>query len=99
MCCLSNSRKRNNKAQKRREQKAYYFHSSKIQTNYYWRHYYQNTEGVIFVVDSNDLERIDAARKELEQMLAEDSLKDACVLVFANKQDLPNLSSFKIKAS
>jgi|TARA_A100001015_G_C14668657_1_gene585969 ADP-ribosylation factor protein 1 len=55
-----------------------------------WRHYYQNTEGVIFVVDSNDLERIDAARKELEQMLAEDSLKDACVLVFANKQDLPN---------
>ena len=55
-----------------------------------WRHYYQNTEGVIFVVDSNDLERVDAARKELEQMLAEDSLKDACVLVFANKQDLPN---------
>ncbi len=55
-----------------------------------WRHYYQNTEGVIFVVDSNDLDRIDAARKELEQMLAEDSLKDACLLVFANKQDLPN---------
>ena len=55
-----------------------------------WRHYYQNTEGVIFVVDSNDLDRVDAARKELEQMLAEDSLKDACVLVFANKQDLPN---------
>lgn len=24
-----------------------------------WRHYYQNTQGLIFVVDSNDRERID----------------------------------------
>jgi len=24
-----------------------------------WRHYYQNTQGIIFVVDSNDRERID----------------------------------------
>ena len=23
-----------------------------------WRHYYQNTQGVIFVVDSNDRERV-----------------------------------------
>jgi len=25
-----------------------------------WRHYYQNTQGLIFVVDSNDRDRIDA---------------------------------------
>jgi ADP-ribosylation factor protein 1 len=54
-----------------------------------WRHYYENTEGVIFVVDSNDRDRIGAAKAELERMLAEDNLRDACVLVFANKQDLP----------
>ena len=27
-----------------------------------WRHYYQNTNGLIFVVDSNDKERIDAGK-------------------------------------
>ena len=30
-----------------------------------WRHYFQNTQGLIFVVDSNDRERIAEARDEL----------------------------------
>jgi len=55
-----------------------------------WRHYFQNTEGLIFVVDSNDRERAVEARDELHRMLAEDELRDAVLLVFANKQDLPN---------
>jgi len=55
-----------------------------------WRHYFQNTQGLIFVVDSNDRERINEAREELTRMLNEDELRDAVVLVFANKQDLPN---------
>ncbi|KAL7860729.1 hypothetical protein AOLI_G00170780 [Acnodon oligacanthus] len=55
-----------------------------------WRHYFQNTQGLIFVVDSNDRERINEAREELTRMLAEDELRDAVLLVFANKQDLPN---------
>jgi len=55
-----------------------------------WRHYFQNTQGLIFVVDSNDRERINEARDELHKMLNEDELRDAIVLVFANKQDLPN---------
>jgi len=55
-----------------------------------WRHYYQNTHGLIFVVDSNDRERIDQAKDELHRMLNEEELRDAVVLVFANKQDLPN---------
>jgi len=54
-----------------------------------WRHYFQNTDGLIFVVDSNDRERIAEARDELNRMLAEDELRDAVVLVFANRQDLP----------
>jgi len=45
---------------------------------------------LIFVVDSNDRERVNEAREELLRMLAEDELKDAILLVFANKQDLPN---------
>merc|ERR1712130_512782 len=55
-----------------------------------WRHYYQNTQGLIFVVDSNDRDRIPEANEELSKMLAEDELRDAILLVFANKQDLPN---------
>nr|XP_043870393.1 ADP-ribosylation factor 2-like [Solea senegalensis] len=46
--------------------------------------------GLIFVVDSNDRERVTEAREELARMLAEDELRDAVLLVFANKQDLPN---------
>uniref|UniRef100_A0A8I3N6G5 ADP ribosylation factor 1 n=1 Tax=Canis lupus familiaris TaxID=9615 RepID=A0A8I3N6G5_CANLF len=55
-----------------------------------WRHYFQNTQGLIFVVDSNDRERVNEAREELMRMLAEDELRDAVLLVFANKQDLRN---------
>ena len=92
-----------------------------------WRHYFQNTQGLIFVVDSNDRDRVGEARDELHRMLNEvgvflsssfpfpsqnicctsqldlpvkslphncwclqDELREAVLLVFANKQDLPN---------
>merc|ERR1712003_542454 len=55
-----------------------------------WRHYYQGTNGMIFVVDSNDRDRIEDAREELTKMMNEDEMRDATLLVFANKQDLPN---------
>ncbi|XP_053741481.1 ADP-ribosylation factor 4-like [Synchiropus splendidus] len=58
-----------------------------------WRHYFQNTQGLIFVVDSNDRERVQESADELAKMLSEDELKDAVLLVFANKQDLPNAMS------
>merc|ERR1712170_143725 len=58
-----------------------------------WRHYFQNTQGLIFVIDSNDRERIAEANEELKKMLSEDELRDAALLVFANKQDLPNAMS------
>uniref|UniRef100_A0A8C1K1Q8 ADP-ribosylation factor 4-like n=1 Tax=Cyprinus carpio TaxID=7962 RepID=A0A8C1K1Q8_CYPCA len=54
-----------------------------------WRHYYQNTKGLIFVVDSSDHDRIETAAEELKAMLAEDEMRDAVLLVLANKQDLP----------
>ena len=53
-----------------------------------FRHYYQNTKGLIFVVDSHDRDRIEEAAEELKKMLAEEELKDCCVLFMANKQDL-----------
>uniref|UniRef100_A0A9J7XYD8 Uncharacterized protein n=1 Tax=Cyprinus carpio carpio TaxID=630221 RepID=A0A9J7XYD8_CYPCA len=54
-----------------------------------WKYYYQYTEGLIFVVDSSDHDRIETAAEELKAMLAEDEMRDAVLLVLANKQDLP----------
>lgn len=54
-----------------------------------WRHYYHGTDGLIFVVDSSDTSRLDEARDELQNLLEQDELRDAVVLVYANKQDLP----------
>lgn len=58
-----------------------------------WRHYFRNTEGIIFVVDSNDRSRISEAREVLQRMLNEDEIRNAVLLVFANKQDLPEAMS------
>ncbi|CAM8940703.1 unnamed protein product [Rhodiola kirilowii] len=55
-----------------------------------WRHYFQNTQGLIFVVDNNDRDRVVEARDELHRMLTECDLRDAVLLVLANKHDLPN---------
>ena len=55
-----------------------------------WKHYYHNSNGLIFVVDCNDVDRIDKAREELDMLIEEDELRDAVFLIYANKQDLPN---------
>lgn len=56
----------------------------------YWRCYYPNTDAVIFVVDCTDVERLETARAELFALLEEDELKDAILLIMANKQDMKN---------
>jgi ADP-ribosylation factor-like protein 1 len=54
----------------------------------YWRCYYANTDAVIYVVDSADRERIGISGDELKAMLQEEELKNATLLVLANKQDI-----------
>ena len=55
-----------------------------------WRHYYENIQGLIFVIDSNDRDRVDDAKEEFQRIINEDKLKEVVFLVYANKQDLPN---------
>ncbi|KAM7538197.1 hypothetical protein Aperf_G00000070993 [Anoplocephala perfoliata] len=55
-----------------------------------WRHYFTGTQGLIFVVDSADRERIREAQIELHKIANDREMQDAIILVFANKQDLPN---------
>merc|ERR1719387_2376655 len=58
-----------------------------------WRHYYKNTDALIFVVDSADRDRLEEARGELAHLLDADELRAAPLLLFANKQDLPFATS------
>jgi len=58
-----------------------------------WKHYYHNTDALIYVVDSNDGERMRDAADELQKMLSQDELANTVLLVFANKQDLPQAMS------
>ncbi|KAJ3063316.1 Arf GTPase arl1 [Rhizoclosmatium sp. JEL0117] len=59
----------------------------------YWRCYYQNTDAVIYVIDSTDRERLGISKDELLSMLQEEELKTAKLLVLANKQDLAGAMS------
>jgi ADP-ribosylation factor protein 1 len=53
-----------------------------------WRHYYSNTQALIYVVDSNDRDRMGEAAEELQKILDNEELQDTVLLVFANKTDL-----------
>lgn len=58
-----------------------------------YRHYFANTQALIYVIDSNDRERVKSAGEELASMLREDELREAVLVVLANKQDLENAMS------
>lgn len=47
------------------------------------------TQGLVFVIDSSDRDRLDEARTELARIIQDREMKDALLLVFANKQDIP----------
>ncbi|XP_015444126.1 ADP-ribosylation factor-like protein 2 isoform X1 [Pteropus alecto] len=64
----------------------------------YWRNYFESTDGLIWVVDSADRQRMQDCQRELQSLLVEERLAGATLLVFANKQDLPGaLSSNAIR--
>jgi small GTP-binding protein len=52
------------------------------------RHYFQNTQALIFVVDSHDNARLEEATNELWRMLLEDELIHAPILIYLNKIDI-----------
>ena len=43
---------------------------------------------MIFVIDSNDKDRLNQVQEELNHVFKEDELKDCLVLILANKQDI-----------
>ena len=55
-----------------------------------WKHYYLNTDGLLYVIDSSDVERVREAAEELHGILEDDNMRNVPVVIIANKQDLPN---------
>ncbi|KAL1355619.1 ADP-ribosylation factor isoform X2 [Arachis duranensis] len=53
-----------------------------------WKHYFNNTDGLIYVVDSLDRERIGQAKQEFQAIINDPFMLNSVILVFANKQDL-----------
>ncbi|KAM4589917.1 ADP-ribosylation factor-like protein 14 [Fundulus diaphanus] len=62
----------------------------------HWKHHFSDTAGLMFVVDSWDVKRLDEARKELHRILRYHSLKGVPLVILANKQDLPGALSPEI---
>lgn len=73
------------------------------------KHYYKDTDCIIFVIDSTDRERMTGnvpnrihnnsivwtVKQELEEMLQEEQLKNKPMLILANKQDVDTAMQFE----
>jgi len=54
-----------------------------------WNEYFTSCDGIVFLVDSADQERIPEAREELHRLLMEEQISQVPVLILGNKIDLP----------
>ncbi|XP_028998165.1 ADP-ribosylation factor-like protein 13B isoform X2 [Betta splendens] len=52
-----------------------------------WKNYYSESHGVVFVVDSSDVQRIQETRETMAEVLQHPRISGKPVLVLANKQD------------
>lgn len=58
-----------------------------------WEHYCENTDGLMYVVDSTDKQRLEDSRRELKHILKNEHIKNVPIVLLANKQDVPGALS------
>ncbi|KAI0986413.1 hypothetical protein GJ496_006681 [Pomphorhynchus laevis] len=64
----------------------------------YWSNYFDETDGIVYVVDSTDVNRIGESKQVLNDILKGGQLLGACVIIMANKQDIDGaMENTKIK--
>lgn len=54
----------------------------------YWRNYFEQTDSLVYVIDSADRRRLDETGAQLNELLEEEKLAGIPLLILANKQDL-----------
>ncbi|KAJ5067543.1 adp ribosylation factor-related [Anaeramoeba ignava] len=55
-----------------------------------WRHYFNGTQCVIYVIDLHDRERLHESKLEFEKVQKDPEMKDVPFVFLCNKSDLPN---------
>ncbi len=61
-----------------------------------WPHYFEQTDGIAFVIDSSDMDRFCIVKEEIHTLISHKELVGKPFLFLANKQDLPNATSKEI---
>jgi len=61
----------------------------------YWRNFFEQTDGLIWVIDSSDQSRLQSCKVELHELLKQEKLAGASLLIFYNKSDIEGCMSLK----
>ncbi len=54
----------------------------------YWKYYYEKVDGIIYVLDINDKERLEESNEVIQVLLKEERLLNVPILFYGNKCDL-----------
>ena len=65
----------------------YYMHTVYMLYNLYYRDYFVQLDGIVFLVDAADSQRFEESRKELTGLLSSNDLKDVPIVILGNKID------------
>ena len=58
-----------------------------------WKHYFEGSAGVLFVIDSADPSLFEKAKLEIHEVARAAQLNQVPIVVFANKQDIKNAAN------
>ena len=58
-----------------------------------WENYYAQVDGIIYMVDAADKERLNESKKELEELLQMPDLAEVPFVIFGNKIDIKDAVS------
>ncbi|CAF4361180.1 unnamed protein product [Rotaria socialis] len=63
-----------------------------------WHHYFDNVDGLVFVIDSTDRHRLSLSKAELKGIYQHESMKNVPLIIIANKQDSKEALSAEVLA-